>query len=238
VTFDAAAEFQREARTCPACGALSRVVPHRVLRFACGVCGAPRAPPSFAALAGSDLVERSLVPAMHAVRSARAAALGWRAGGGVLVAAAIMGLGLGALLFFASHFAALMLFAFGGAFAGMAAMAASRGRRAEAAGLAKLDGMWEAFAEAALRARAGAATAAELARLLGTDEAVAERLLAGIAVKSDVAQELGEDAELRYRVGGAAGKAEEREEREREMGETEEGEAERRGETPRRTGGR
>jgi hypothetical protein len=127
---------------------------------------------------------------MHAIRSARAAAFGWRAGGGALVSTAVLAMGLGALLIGASHAAALVLFLFGGVVLGLAMMATRRGRGAAREAAARLEALWETFALRAVRAHGEGATAASVARTLGVGEEEAERLLARVSL----------DDELRVRV--------------------------------------
>ena len=179
---------------CPHCGALAEVERSTLLRWRCAVCGGPLVP--------SEGVERphgelgSLVRAQRA----RAMALGWTAAVVLFVCIAVMGAGVGALLWTASHMAGLVLSGVGAGAAMLAIASRVRSGRRNAEARKALDEAWQRAADEVLQARGGELTAPELATLMRTDQEHAEALLSGLSAGGRARVEVRDDAELAYRV--------------------------------------
>ncbi|MGH7298469.1 MAG: hypothetical protein ACRELB_26245, partial [Polyangiaceae bacterium] len=126
-----------ELAPCPHCGARARVEASAALRWRCGVCGGPLVPTD----AGLVRSHRELPQLVRSQRT-RAMALGWTAAAFVLGAIGMMAAGVGLLVWFASHGAAIVLAAIAAAafVATTASLRRARGRRAEAR--AELDQAW------------------------------------------------------------------------------------------------
>ena len=148
----------------------------------------------------TDAAVADALPSLVAAQRLRAMAFGWTAGAFCFSAIAAMALGLGLLLWAASHVAAFVFVAVAVA-AGVltsAAWSRSAARRKEAR--EKLDDAWERVADEVVRARGAETTAAELARAMHTDESLAETLLARLSAHGRVRVDVREDADLAYRV--------------------------------------
>jgi hypothetical protein len=186
---------------CPHCHAQARVERSAALRWRCGVCGGPIVPID----EGVARPHGELAHLVTAQRT-RAMAVGWMAAAAVLGAIAVMGLGLAALVWLASHAAALVV----GVVAGAAgALAWSSRRRAKARGSesrAALDQAWEVAAGEVVRTRPET-TAAELATAMQTDEDHAQALLASLSAAGRVRVDVRDDAELAYRADESAATA-------------------------------
>lgn len=180
---------------CPHCRGVTVVEPHRALVWVCGACGGPQVPADMPGLVRSNAELAWLVRA----RRARAMAFGWRAAGVMLALTAVLGLGVGALVFLVAHLAGIVVGGFGllSLALGLAAFARARARDGEVR--AELDEAWQRVAGEVIAAGRGAEiTAVELARLMHTDEPYAEKLLSALSASDRVRVELGDDAELRY----------------------------------------
>jgi hypothetical protein len=180
---------------CPHCRGVTVVEPHAALRWVCGACGGPQVPADMPSLVRSHAELAWLVRA----RRARAMAFGWRAAGVMLVLTAVLGLGVGALLFIVAHVAGIVVGSVGllSLVLGLTAFARARARDVDVR--AELDEAWQRVASEVLVAGRGAEiTAVELARVMRTDEASAEKLLSVLSASNRVRVDLGDDAELRY----------------------------------------
>jgi hypothetical protein len=184
-----------DSDTCPHCGGRAIVEPSAALRWACGVCGGARilglgAPPS-----------APVVRALVGARQKRAAAIGWGVAAFGLAFAGFAAAGLALILWFASHAAGVVV----GVVAAMVLIGALRARSARARGqaqwTAELDVAYAAAAEQLAKERGGAITSADVAQAMRIDVAVADAILGALAVQSNVRVDVGDDAELHYRVG-------------------------------------
>ena len=180
---------------CPHCRGVTVVEPHRALVWVCGACGGPQVPADMPGLERSNAELAWLVRA----RRARAMAFGWRAAGVMLVLTAVLGIGVGALVFLVAHLAGSVVGGFGLASLALGLAAFARARARDGDVRAELDEAWQRVAGEVVAAGRGAEiTAAELARVMHTDERYAEKLLGALSASDRVRVELGDDAELRY----------------------------------------
>ena len=167
------------------------------------MCGGPLVPTEEGvARAHGELA--SLVTAQRT----RAMAVGWIAAAVVLGVMGVMGMGVAALVWLASHAAAIVLGAVAGV-AGMLALASarrSRGRGAESR--AAVERAWEIAAGEVVSARRGETTAPELAKAMLTDEDHAQALLASLSASGRVRVDVRDDAELAYTAEESVAEAE------------------------------
>ena len=179
---------------CPHCGSQMTAEPSRSMRWICAVCGGPLVPTAASeARSGAELA--SLVGAQRA----GAIAMGWRAAAIVLGATATMAIGVGVLLWQASHAAGGTIMALGIAATLFTLFFASRARGADRDRATRLQAAWESVADEILRARGGAITATELASTLYTDETHAETLLALLSAGGRARVAVTDLADLSYR---------------------------------------
>jgi hypothetical protein len=158
------------------------------------VCGGPLVPSEGVERAHGEL--GSLVKAQRA----RAIAVGWTAAVVLFACVAVMGAGLGALLWSSSHLAAWIMTGIGAGAALLGIVSRVRAGRRNAEARVALDDAWQRAANDVLRARGGELTAADLAQVMRTDEEHAEVLLSGLSAVGRARVEVRDDAELAYRV--------------------------------------
>jgi hypothetical protein len=163
------------------------------------VCGGPVVPtPEGVARAGGELA--SLVRAQRT----RAMAVGWSAAAFMLGAVGVMGMGLAALLWLATHTGAIVVAVVAGVAGMLAAASARRARGRSAESRAALEQAWEIAADEVVRVRGGELTAAQLAAAMQTEEEHAQGLLGRLSASGRVRVDVREDAELAYRPEGEA----------------------------------
>ncbi len=183
-----------DADRCPHCGARAAVSPSAALRWVCGACGGARV------LGLGGRPDPRTVTALVSARQARASAFGWRAGAVVLGLAAGMAATLAALVGLASHVAALVVAGIAALLALVAFGARGRGSRAARESKSLLDDAYVAAAETIARERDSALTAGALAQAMQIDRAAAEAILTRLSVAGRARVDVGDDADLRYRI--------------------------------------
>jgi hypothetical protein len=190
----------REGDRCPRCGGLTVIEPNRALRWVCGACGAARVPGvDVRSLAAGEAIARDLVSASQA----RGAEVGWIVGATVIVLGAALMLMLAGMAWLASHALGAVLGVVAALIGVLALVARGQAAKRGEASRAALDRAWAAAAEAMVRARGGSTTSDELARLLRVPQGDAEAILTTLSVNDRARIDVGDDAELRYRVTGS-----------------------------------
>jgi hypothetical protein len=180
---------------CSACGGRTREEPHRALVWVCAACGAPRVPG--APVEGLE----GLAEGLGRARLERVAAIAWRGGAVVLGMTGAMALALATLLAMAAgHLAAIVLAGLATLLVVLALVAVGRARGRDEGMRRALDEAWGTAAERLLVASDGGVSSAWLAGAMRTTEAHAERILASLSARGRARVDVGEDAELRYRV--------------------------------------
>ena len=179
---------------CPHCGGQTRLEESARFRWVCAVCGGPRIPVKDER-AHSQGEKESLRSAHLAAKRA----FGWRmaATGLGLTGAIVAALGL---IFTGAH-AVVGLFILGVALAFIvfAMRFAASARRELTSAKLGVFAAWGMVGEALLRLN-GQLTAKEIAALMQTTEGDAERMMTVLSADSRVRVDLGDDADLRYRV--------------------------------------
>jgi hypothetical protein len=181
---------------CPHCHALAEVERSTAVRWRCGVCGGPVVPGD-----GSFPRDDRELASLVAAARARGMAIGWAAGGVVLLATGVIALPVVLLLWSIpiAHVAALAVASVAAAALALAGLSAARYRARAAEARAKLEEAWRSVADELLRARGVDVTAPDLARALRTDEAHAEALLSGLSSEGHARVAVDDDAQLSYR---------------------------------------
>jgi hypothetical protein len=157
------------------------------------VCGGPVVPTE----EGVARAHGELASLVMAQRT-RAMGLGWTAAAFVLGAMGVMGIGLAALLWLATHTAAMVVAVIAGIAGTLAAASARRARGRNVESRAAVERAWEVAAGEVMSAGGGQTTAAQLAKAMQTDEAHAQGLLARLSASGRVRVDVREDAELTY----------------------------------------
>lgn len=180
---------------CPHCAGQTRLEESARFRWVCAVCGGPRIPVK-GELAHSQREKESLRRAHLSAKRAfgwRMAATGLGLTGAIVAAIGTIFAGAHAVVGLVILGAALAFIVFAMRFAGNAR------RELTSAKLAAFDA-WGMVGETLLRLNGGQLTAKEIAVMMQTTEADAERMMTVLATDSRVRVDLGDDAELRYRV--------------------------------------
>jgi hypothetical protein len=179
---------------CPHCRALAVISPHPKLRWVCGACGGPRVPADVPGHRGTDATVRVLASA----RRKQAAAFGMRAATILFALVAVLGVGLGAILWIPAHAAALVVGGFGTAALMLAFFLSKRAAANDRGALAEVDRAWTMVADEIMRAVKRDVTPRELSEWMRTDEAHAEKMLTELSATDRVRLDVGDDAELRF----------------------------------------
>jgi hypothetical protein len=178
---------------CPHCHAVARFERSRAFRWRCGVCGGPLVPTD----EGVTRAHGELASLVTAQRT-RAMAVGWTAAAIVLGTVGVLGIGLAALVWLATHAAAILLAVLAGVAGMLAAASVRRARARDAESQAAVERAWEVAAGEVVSARKGETTAAQLAAAMQTDEDHAQGLLALLSASGHVRVDVRDDAELAY----------------------------------------
>lgn len=180
---------------CPHCGGQTRLEESARFRWVCAVCGGPRIPVKDER-AHSQREKESLRRSNLAAKRA----FGWRvaASGLGLTGALVAGLGT---IFAGNHVVVGVVILAVALALIIAAMQFAGNARKELtnAKLATFEA-WGMVGEALLRLHGGQLSAKEIAALMQTTEGDAERMMTVLTTDSRVRVDLGDDAELRYRV--------------------------------------
>ena len=180
---------------CPHCGGQTRLEESARFRWVCAVCGGPRIPVKDER-AHSQGEKESLRRAHLAAKRA----FGWRiAGTGLgLTGAIVAAIGL---IFTGAHaVVGLIILGIALAFIVFAMRFAANARRELTNAKLAAFAAWGMVGEALLRLNGGQLTAKEIAAMMQTTEGDAERMMTILSADSRVRVDLGDDAELRYRV--------------------------------------
>jgi hypothetical protein len=167
----------------------------RAFRWRCGVCGGPVVPTE----EGVRRAHGELASLVTAQRT-RAMAVGWIAAAIVLGTVGVMGMGLAALLWLATHTGAIVVALVAGVAGMLAAASARRARTRGAQSRAAVERAWEIAAGEVVSARGGETTAAQLAAAMQDDEDHAQGLLALLSAEGRVRVDVRDDADLAYRA--------------------------------------
>ena len=181
---------------CPHCGGITRAEAHDELRWVCGACGGPVIPGVSIEAIGDD-GRASLVKALRETRAALAGSLS-------AVVAGLVAMGLALIALVALSFAWRVVGVVTGAGAILAIVQSFVLRRVRASrekeAARALDDAWKRAAAALARANGGAITPRELATATRVSDEVAERALATLSADGDAHADVGDDAEIRYRL--------------------------------------
>ena len=144
----------------------------------------------------NDAITRDLVLA-HRARTAR---VGWAVAAIVLGVSAFGAFVAAAIAWLVSHLAGAIVFPIVLIFAAFAIVARTRAKASAAEAKRALDAAWAGAAAQIVAAHGGETTAAELARTMHLSEPEAEAILSTLSSTDRARIDVGDDAELHYRV--------------------------------------
>lgn len=180
---------------CPHCGGQTRLEESARFRWVCAACGGPRIPVKDER-AHSQAEKESLRRSHLAAKRA----FGWRmAATGLGLTGAIVA-AIGAVFVGAHAVVGLVVLGTALAFIIFAMRFAGNARRELTNAKLAVFAAWGMVGEALLRLNGGQLTAKEIAAMMQTTEGDAERMMTVLTTDSRVRVDLGDDAELRYRV--------------------------------------